>query len=60
MVEFQGLNRSYEWWFAFLYSFRPLLKTVMILASVVILGVLVLYALKALGFVAKVVVGGDS
>jgi len=60
MVEFQGLNRSYEWWFVSLYAFRPLLKTVMILSSVVIFGVLALYALKALGFIAKVVVGDGS
>jgi len=33
---------------------------VAILLSLVILGVLVLYALKALGFVAKVVVGDEK
>jgi hypothetical protein len=33
---------------------------VAILSSLVILGVLVLYALKALGFVAKVVVGDEK
>jgi hypothetical protein len=60
MVLFEGLNRTYERWFAFSFVFRPWLKAVAILSSLVIAGVLLLYALKALGFVAKVVVGGDS
>jgi hypothetical protein len=60
MVKFQGLNRDYEWWFAFSFVFRPWLKIVSILASLLIAGVLLLYALKALGFIAKVAAGKDK
>jgi hypothetical protein len=60
MIAFQSLNRPYEKWFAFSFVFRPVLKVVTLLSSLVILGVLVLYALKALGFVAKVVIGDGS
>jgi hypothetical protein len=60
MVKFEDLPRGYTKAFAFTFVFRPWLKVVAILSSLVILGVLVLYALKALGFVAKVVVGRDS
>jgi hypothetical protein len=60
MVKFQDLPRFYTKAFAWSFVFRPWLKVVAILSSVVIAGVLLLYALKALGFVAKVVVGEDS
>jgi hypothetical protein len=60
MVEFENLPRFYTEKFAFSFVFRPWLKVVAILSSVVILGVLALYALKALGFVVKVVVGDGS
>jgi hypothetical protein len=60
MVKFENLPRSYTKAFAFSFVFRPWLKVVAILSSLVIAGVLLLYALKALGFVAKVVVGNDS
>jgi hypothetical protein len=59
MVAFEDLPRFYTKAFAFSFVFRPWLKVVAILSSLVILGVLVLYALKALGFVAKVVVGDE-
>jgi hypothetical protein len=59
MVAFENLPRFYTKAFAFSFVFRPWLKVVAILSSLVILGVLVLYALKALGFVAKVVVGDE-
>jgi hypothetical protein len=60
MVSFENLPRFYTKAFAFSFVFRPWLKVVVILSSLVILGVLVLYALKALGFVAKVVVGDEQ
>ncbi len=60
MVAFQDLPRTYTKAFAFTFVFRPWLKVVTLLSSLLILGVLVLYALKALGFVAKVVVRNDS
>lgn len=59
MVEFQGLKRGLTWFFAFSFVFRPWLKVVTLLSSLVILGVVVLYALRALGFVARVFVGKD-
>jgi hypothetical protein len=59
MIKFQGFNEKYERWFAFSFVFRPWLKIVTLLSSLVIAGVLALYALKALCFVAKVVVGKD-
>ncbi|MFH1370540.1 MAG: hypothetical protein ABII09_04560 [Planctomycetota bacterium] len=59
MVKFEDLPRFYTKAFAWSFIFRPWLKVVAILSSVVIAGVLLLYALKALGFVAKVVVGKD-
>ncbi len=59
MIAFENLPRFYTKTFAFSFVFRPWLKAVAILSSVVILGVLVLYALKALGFTAKVVVGDE-
>jgi len=60
MASFEGLNKTYEWCFAFSFIFRPWLKAVTILSSLVIAGVLLLYALKALGFIAKAVIGDDS
>jgi hypothetical protein len=60
MVKFENLPRFYTQAFAWSFMFRPWLKVVAILSSVVIAGVLLLYALKVLGFVAKVVVGEDS
>ena len=59
MIKFENLPELSTEWFAWSFVFRPWLKVVAILSSLVILGVLVLYALKALGFVAKVVVGDE-
>lgn len=59
MVRFEDLPRFYTKAFAWSFMFRPWLKVVAVLSSVVIAGVLLLYALKALGFVAKVVIGKD-
>jgi hypothetical protein len=60
MIQFENLPERSTEWFAWSFIFRPWLKVVAILSSLVILGVLVLYALKALGFVAKVVVGDEK
>jgi hypothetical protein len=60
MVKFEQLPRFYTKAFAWSFMFRPWLKVVAILSSIVIAGVLVLYALKALAFVAKVVIGEDT
>ncbi|MGD0596636.1 MAG: hypothetical protein ABSA64_03815 [Sedimentisphaerales bacterium] len=59
MIKFENLPELSTEWFAWSFVFRPMFKIVSILASVVIIGVLVFYALKALGFVAKAVVGKD-
>ena len=59
MIDFQGLSRPLKWFFAFSFVFRPWLKVVVLLSSLVILGVVVLYALRALGFIAGVFVGKD-
>jgi hypothetical protein len=59
MVQLQGLDKCYEQWFAWSFMFRPWLKVVTLACCLVIAGVLLLYALRALVFVAKVFVGVD-
>jgi hypothetical protein len=59
MIHFEDLPKFSTKVFAWSFVFRPMFKIVSILASVVIIGVLAYYALKALGFVAKAVVGKD-
>ncbi len=59
MIRFENLPERSTEWFAWSFVFRPMFKIVSILASLVIIGVLAFYALKALGFVAKAVVGKD-
>jgi hypothetical protein len=59
MVEFEGLNALYAWAFAFSFVFRPWLKVVTLGSCAIIGVVLLLYALKALACVAKVLVGRD-
>jgi hypothetical protein len=54
MVEFQGLRPFYTKAFAFSFVFRPWLKIVSLVSCLLIAGVLLLYALKALGCVVKV------
>jgi len=54
MVEFQGLRPFYTKAFAFSFVFRPWLKIVSLVSCLLIAGVLLLYALKALGSVVKV------
>jgi hypothetical protein len=59
MIKFENLPERSTEWFAWSFVFRPMFKIVSILASLVIIGVLAFYALKALGFAAKAVVGKD-
>jgi len=56
MVEFQDINPFYAWVFAFSFVFRPWLKVIALACSAVLAGVLLLYALKALGCVARFLV----
>ena len=57
MVEFQHLNARFVKVFAFTFVFRPWLKVVALASCAVLAAVLLLYALKALACVAKVMVG---
>jgi len=59
MVEFEGFNPLYTWLFAFSFIFRPWLKVVAIGSCVILAGILLLYALKALASVAKVLADED-
>ncbi len=54
MFEFQALNPTYAWAFAASFVFRPWLKIITVACCAVIAGVLLLYALRALGCIAKV------
>jgi len=55
MVEFEGLNPRYVWAFAFSFVFRPWLKVIALACCGVIAIVLLLYALRALASVVRVV-----
>ncbi|MHC4337644.1 MAG: hypothetical protein ACYSTG_06805, partial [Planctomycetota bacterium] len=57
MVEFQDINVRYARLFAMSFVFRPWLKVVALASCAVLAAVLLLYALKALACVAKVMVG---
>ncbi|MBA7716074.1 hypothetical protein ES703_125136 [subsurface metagenome] len=57
MVDFQHLDIRFVKVFAFSFVFRPWLKVVALASCAVIAAVLLLYALKALACVAKVMVG---
>jgi hypothetical protein len=59
MVEFQNVNPSYAKAFAFSFVFRPMMKIVSLGSCAIICLVLLLYALKALACVIKVLVGSD-
>jgi hypothetical protein len=60
MVEFQdGIDPLYAWAFASSFVFRPMMKFVALGSCAVLAFVLMLYALKALGCVAKVL-GGEK
>jgi hypothetical protein len=54
MIEFQSINPSYAWAFAFSFVFRPWMKIIALCSCAVIAVVLLLYALKALACVVKV------
>ena len=59
MVEFQKVNPSYARAFAFSFVFRPMMKIVSLGSCAIIAVVLLLYALKALACVVKVLAGSD-
>jgi hypothetical protein len=60
MVEFQGVRPFYTKAFAFSFVFRPWMKFICLGASAIIAMVLLLYALRALSCVAKVLAGNDK
>jgi hypothetical protein len=59
MIGFQDVDPSYAGAFAFSFVFRPIMKLVALCSSAVLALVLLLYALKALGCVAKTLGGED-
>ena len=59
MVEFQNINPSYARAFAFSFVFRPMMKIVSLCSCAIIGVVLLLYGLKALACVVKVLAGSD-
>ena len=59
MVEFQNLNPVYTKLFAFSFVFRSLLEIVALGSCAVLGAVLLLYGLKALACIARVLVGKD-
>jgi len=59
MVEFQNVDPSYARAFAFSFVFRPMMKIVALCSCAIIAVVLLLYALKALACVVKVLAGSD-
>jgi hypothetical protein len=59
MVEFQNVNPSYARAFAFSFVFRPMMKIVSLGSCAIIALVLLLYVLKALACVVKVLAGSD-
>jgi hypothetical protein len=59
MVEFQHLDANVVKLFAMSFVFRPWLKVVALASCAVIAAVLLLYALKALACITKVMVGED-
>ncbi len=59
MVEFQDVDPSYARAFAFSFVFRPMMKIVALGSCAIMAVVLLLYALKALACVIKVLAGSD-
>ena len=59
MLEFQNVQPFYTKAFAMSFVFRPWLKIIALASSAVLAGILLLYALKALECIAKVLVGKD-
>jgi len=59
MVEFQDINPFYMKIFDVSFVFRPLLKVVALGSSAILAAILLLYGLKALSFIARILVGKD-
>ncbi len=59
MVEFQDVDATYMKLFAVSFIFRPWLKAAAIAASVILGAILLLYALKALARITKILAGED-
>jgi hypothetical protein len=60
MVEFQGINRSYAWAFAFSFIFRPLLKIVSLCSSAILAVVLILYVFQGLARILNLLSGKNQ
>jgi Zn-finger protein len=60
MFEFQDISPTYARAFAISFVFRPWLKVIALACCAVIAGVLLLYALRALGCIAKVLSGNKE
>ena len=54
MIEFQDMDSTYTKFFAFTFVFRPWMKIICICCSLIIAGVLLLYALRALFNIANI------
>ena len=54
MIEFQGLKPAYTRLFAFSFIFRPFLMVVALCSSAILAAVLLLFALKALACVVRI------
>jgi len=59
MLEFQNVPAFYTKAFAMSFMFRPMLKIVAIISCAILGAVVLLYALKALDFVVKILAGKD-
>jgi len=57
MTEFQNIDSFYTWAFAFSFVFRPWLKVIALGCCGIIGGVILLYALRALACIVKVLAG---
>ena len=58
MVEFQDIDPFYAWAFAASFVFRPWMKIIAIGSCVILAGVILVYALRALSHVIDVLSGG--
>jgi hypothetical protein len=57
MVEFQNIDAVYMKLFAFTFVFRPFLKTLSVIAVLVIGAVLLVYALRSIAYITKMFTG---
>ena len=60
MIQFQGISPSYAWAFSASFVFRPWLKIIALCSCAVIAGVLLLYGLKALACIVKILAGKNN